>query len=70
MERKAAGNKGFAIAGVTRFVDTLVLDRTVSLRRSGSANSPRHRKPPKRYATFLRKSVLKLNFYNKQNNNL
>ncbi len=43
-----AHNMGFAIAGVLCFVDTVVLDRTVSLRRNCSANHPRHRKPLKR----------------------
>jgi len=43
-------NMGFAIAGLTRFVDSVVLDRTVSLRRNCSANHPRHRKPLKRYS--------------------
>lgn len=42
-----AGNKGFAIAGVTCFVDTFVLNQSVMLRMNGSGNNARHRKPPK-----------------------
>jgi len=48
MTSTAAPNMGFAIAGLTCFVDTVVLDRTVSLRSNCSANHPRHRKPLKR----------------------
>jgi hypothetical protein len=43
----------FAIAGLTCFVDTLVLGESVVHRMNGRANSPRHRKPLKRYASCL-----------------
>lgn len=45
-------NMGFAIAGVTCFVETFVVGESVVLRMNGSANSPRHRKPLKRYRLF------------------
>ncbi len=41
-------NKGFAIAGVLCFVDTLVQGGSSVLRMKFSAKTPRHRKPPKR----------------------
>ena len=44
---------GFAIAGLTCFVDTLVVNESVVLRMNGSASSPRHRKPPDRYMQAL-----------------
>lgn len=44
-------NLGFAIAGVTCFVDTFVVNGSVVLRRNISATSPRHRKLPKRCAS-------------------
>jgi hypothetical protein len=47
-DRRTADNKGFAIAGVQCFVDTLVVNQSVVLRRNSSAKTPRHRKPPKR----------------------
>jgi hypothetical protein len=47
-ERKTTDNKGFAIAGVQCFVDSLVVNQSVVLRMNSSANNPRHRKPPKR----------------------
>jgi hypothetical protein len=47
--RKAAHNKGFAIAGVSCFADTFVVNGSVVLRRNFSAKTPRHRKPPKRW---------------------
>lgn len=49
--RRAAGNKGFAIAGVPCFADTFVQGGSSVLRMKFSANNPRHRKPPKRYAS-------------------
>ena len=52
MDRKTAGNMGFAIAGLTCFVETFVVGESVVLRMSGSAYSPRHRKPPKRCTAF------------------
>ena len=48
----AAGNKGFAIAGVPCFADTFVQDGSSVLRMKFSAKTPRHRKPPKRYVRF------------------
>ena len=48
-ERKPAGNKGFAIAGVPCFADTFVQGVSSVLRMKFSAKTPRHRKPPKRY---------------------
>ena len=48
MERKTAGNKGFAIAGVPCFADTFVQGGSSVLRMKFSAKTPRHRKPPKR----------------------
>ncbi len=50
-DRRATDNKGFAIAGVLCFVETFVVGESVVLRMNGSAYSPRHRKPPKRYAS-------------------
>ena len=47
-ERKAAANKGFAIAGVPCFADTFVQGGSSVLRMKFSAKTPRHRKPPKR----------------------
>ena len=47
-ERKAADNKGFAIAGVPCFADTFVQGGSSVFRIKFSANKPRHRKPPKR----------------------
>ena len=46
---KTAGNKGFAIAGVSCFADTFLQDGNSVLRMKFSAKTPRHRKPPKRY---------------------
>ncbi len=43
-------NKGFAIAGVPCFADTFVQGGSSVLRMKFSANNPRHRKPPNRYA--------------------
>ena len=48
-EKKAAANKGFAIAGVPCFADTFVVSESSVLRMKFSAKTPRHRKPPKRY---------------------
>lgn len=45
---KAAGNKGFAIAGVPCFADTFVQSGSSVLRTKFSAKTPRHRKPPNR----------------------
>jgi hypothetical protein len=47
-ESRAAANKGFAIAGVPCFADTLVQIESSVLGMKFSANNPRHRKPPKR----------------------
>lgn len=47
-DRITAANIGFAIAGLTCFVDTLVLSESVVLSRNFCAISPRHRKPFKR----------------------
>ena len=52
-ERKAADNKGFAIAGVPCFADTFVQGGSSVLRMKFSAKTPRHRKPPKRYVLFF-----------------
>lgn len=46
--KKPAANKGFAIAGVPCFADTLVQGGSSVLRMKFSAKTPRHRKPPKR----------------------
>ena len=46
--RKAADNKGFAIAGVPCFADSLVQGGSSVLRMKFSAKTPCHRKPPKR----------------------
>jgi hypothetical protein len=46
-EKKAAANKGFAIAGVPCFADTFVQGGSSVLRMKFSAKTPRHRKPPK-----------------------
>lgn len=49
VDRKArTANKGFAIAGVPCFADTFVQGGSSVLRMKFSANTPRHRKPPKR----------------------
>ncbi len=48
-DRRAAGNKGFAIAGVLCFADAFVQCGSSVLRMKFSAKTPRHRKPPKRY---------------------
>ena len=45
-----AANKGFALAGVPCFADTFVQGGSSVLRMKFSAKTPRHRKPPKRYA--------------------
>jgi hypothetical protein len=50
-KRRAAHNKGFAIAGVPCFADTFVQGGSSVLRMKFSAKTPRHRKPPKRYAS-------------------
>jgi hypothetical protein len=52
-DRRAADNKGFAIAGVPCFADTFVQGGSSVLRMKFSANNPRHRKPPKRYRTAV-----------------
>lgn len=56
-ERKTAGNKGFAIAGVPCFADTLVQGGSSVLRMKFSAKIPRHRKPPKRWQYFYRRHL-------------
>ena len=48
--RKAAHNMGFAIAGLTCFVDTFMVGESFVLRMNCCAKTPRHRKPPKRCA--------------------
>ena len=48
-DRRAADNKGFAIAGVPCFADTFVQGGTSVLRMEFSSKTPRHRKPPERY---------------------
>jgi hypothetical protein len=47
--RLTAANMGFAIAGVTCFVDTSVQGGSSVLRMKFSAKTPRHRKPQNRY---------------------
>ena len=59
MERKTAGNKGFAIAGVPCFADTFVQGGSSVLRIKFSANNPRHRKPPKRWAQYEKYELAK-----------
>ena len=49
-ERRTTDNKGFAIAGVPCFADTFVQGGSSVLQMKFSAKTPRHRKPPKRYA--------------------
>jgi hypothetical protein len=44
---RAAGNKGFAIAGELCFADTFVQGGSSVLRMKFSAKTPRHRKPTK-----------------------
>jgi len=51
VDRRAACNKGFAIAGVPCFADSLVQGGSSVLRMKSSAKTPRHRKPPNRYAS-------------------
>ena len=51
MRNLTAGNKGFAIAGVTCFYDIFVQGESSVLRMKFGAKTPRHRKPPKRYAS-------------------
>ncbi len=51
-ESFTAANKGFAIAGVPCFPDTFVVSGSSVLLMKFSAKTPRHRKPPKRYAQF------------------
>jgi len=48
MDKRAAANKGFAIAGVPCFADTFVQGGSSVLRMKFCAKTPRHRKPPKR----------------------
>jgi hypothetical protein len=48
-DSRAAGNKGFAIAGVPCFADTFVQGGSSVLQMKFSAYNPRHRKPPKRW---------------------
>jgi hypothetical protein len=43
--RRAADNKGFAIAGVPCFADTFMQGGSSVLRTKFSAKTPRHRKP-------------------------
>jgi hypothetical protein len=50
--KRAAGNKGFAIAGVPCFADTVVQGGSSVLRIKFSAKTPCHRKPPKRYHQY------------------
>ncbi|TAF73677.1 MAG: hypothetical protein EAZ53_11600 [Bacteroidetes bacterium] len=47
-DSKAAANKGFAIAGVPCFADTLVQGGSSVLRIKFSANKPRHRQAANR----------------------
>jgi hypothetical protein len=47
-EKKPAANKGFAIAGVVCFAESLVLGGSVVLRIKFGAKNPRHRKPSER----------------------
>jgi hypothetical protein len=56
-ERKAADNKGFAIAGVLCFADTFVQGGSSVLCMKFSAKTPRHRKPPKPLAP-MQKDIL------------
>ena len=51
-ENTAAHNKGFAIAGVPCSADTFVQGGSSVLRIKFSAKTPRHRKPPKRCASY------------------
>jgi hypothetical protein len=50
--RRAAGNNGFAIAGVPCFADTFVQGGSSVLRMKFSAKTPHHRKPPNRYVAL------------------
>ena len=54
-----ATNKVFAIAGVPCFADTFVQGGSSVLRMKFSAKTPRHRKPPKRWASFMYYSTFK-----------
>jgi len=51
-KRKAAANKGFAIAGIPCFADTFVQGGSSVLQMKFGAKTPRHRKPPNRYLTL------------------
>lgn len=51
--RRAAANKGFAIAGVPCFADKFVQDGSSVLRIKFSAKTPRHRKPQNRYSQWF-----------------
>ncbi len=48
-DSKAAGNKGFAIAGVLCFADTFVQGESSVLRMKFSAKTPRLRQAPSRW---------------------
>ena len=52
-DRRAACNKGFAIAGVPCFADIFVQGGSSVLRIKFGAKTPRHRKPPKRYSQWF-----------------
>jgi hypothetical protein len=53
-DSKPTANMGFAIAGGPCFADTFVQGGSSVLRMKFSAKTPRHRKPPKRYAPCFR----------------
>ena len=52
-DSKPAANMGFAIAGIQCFVDIFVQGESSVLRMKFSAKTPRHRRPPKRYAKLF-----------------
>lgn len=47
-QRSPAGNRGFALWGLTCFVETFVQGSTFVFRMNGSAKNPPQRKAPKR----------------------
>jgi len=49
-DNRAAGNKVLPKAGVTNFYDTFVLNRTLVFQINSSAETPRLRQYPIRYA--------------------
>jgi len=53
-QRRAAYNSGFALWGLTCFVETFVQGSTIVLRMNSSAKNPPQRKAAKRWQLFYR----------------